>query len=89
MREILSTITSKGQITLPRDVREHLGVTTHDKIAFVLEDDGTIQVRIPRYPTVASLAGAAGSLGRDVSWQEMRDSAREEHLARKIPPKRK
>lgn len=86
MREILSTITSKGQITLPKDVRERLGVGEHDRVAFVLEDDGTIRLTKPTYPTVASLAGAAGSLGRAVSWEQMREEARDEHLARKFPP---
>ncbi len=86
MREILASITSKGQITLPKDVRERLGVGEHDRVAFVLEDDGTIRLTKPTYPTVASLAGAAGSLGRAISWEQMRAEAREDHLARKFPP---
>lgn len=57
MREIVSTITSKGQITLPREVREHLGVTTSDKVAFVIEDEG---VRIK--PVTRTLAGLYGSV---------------------------
>lgn len=85
MKEMLSTITSKGQVTIPKSVREHLGVGTHDKVAFVVEDDGTVRLRVPQYPNVASLAGAAGSLGRNVSWEELRDSAREDHLAHKFP----
>lgn len=88
MREILATITSKGQITMPKEVREQLGVSTHDRVAFVIEDDGTIKVRVPQYPTVASLAGAAGSLKHPVSWQEMREIAREDYLADEYPPKR-
>ncbi|MBI2864482.1 MAG: type II toxin-antitoxin system PrlF family antitoxin [Chloroflexi bacterium] len=39
MKEILSTITSKGQVTIPAEVRRHLGVNTHDKIAFVIETE--------------------------------------------------
>jgi AbrB family looped-hinge helix DNA binding protein len=60
MNEIISTITSKGQITLPSEVRRHLGVTTSDKIAFVIEDEG---VRIkPVTRTVASLYGSVSPL---------------------------
>ncbi|HLZ20812.1 MAG TPA: AbrB/MazE/SpoVT family DNA-binding domain-containing protein [Ktedonobacterales bacterium] len=85
MKEILSTVTSKGQVTIPKDVREQLGISIHDKIAFVIEDDGTVRLQTPEYPTVASLAGAGGSLKHPLSWDEMRDIAREDrHLESKI-----
>jgi hypothetical protein len=32
MREIVSTITSKGQVTIPAEIRKQLGVTTGDKL---------------------------------------------------------
>lgn len=85
MKEILATITSKGQITLPKEVRERLGVTTNDRVSFVIEDDGTIRLRAPLFPTIASLAGIAGSLERPFSWREMREIAREDHLAGEYP----
>jgi AbrB family looped-hinge helix DNA binding protein len=40
-----ATLTSKGQITLPRQVREHLKVDTGDTVDFVIGDDGVVQVR--------------------------------------------
>jgi AbrB family looped-hinge helix DNA binding protein len=83
MKEILSTITSKGQVTIPKDVRDQLGLKTHDKIAFVIEGDGTVHLRVPRFPTVASLVGIAGTLERPVSWDEMRRIGREDALAKK------
>ncbi|HEV7127179.1 MAG TPA: type II toxin-antitoxin system PrlF family antitoxin [Ktedonobacterales bacterium] len=87
MQEFPSTITSKGQVTIPKAVRERLGLSAHDRIVFVIEDDGTVTLRVPQYPTVASLAGAAGSLERKVTWAEMREIAREDHLAAKYAPK--
>jgi AbrB family looped-hinge helix DNA binding protein len=83
MREIISTITSKGQVTIPAEVRRHLAVTTNAKIAFVLEPDGTVKLKVPRYPDIDSLAGAAGSLPRPLPWQTMREIAREDHLRAK------
>jgi AbrB family looped-hinge helix DNA binding protein len=80
MKEIISTITSKGQVTIPAAVRQHLGLKRGDKLAFVLADDGSVALAVPTYSTVASLAGAAGSLGQPLSWKEMREIAREEHL---------
>jgi antitoxin PrlF len=84
MKEIVSTISSKGQVTIPVEVRRHLGVSTNDKVAFVLDDDGGVRLAVPHYATVASLRGAAGSLARPVPWPEMRDAAREERLAAKF-----
>ena len=39
-----STVTSKGQITLPKVVREALGVRPGDRVAFLIRDDGTVTV---------------------------------------------
>ena len=78
MKEIDSTVTSKGQVTIPAEIRRHLGIGEGDKITFVVEDQGTVQVKASRYPTIASLRGAAGSLGRTLSWKEMRKIAQED-----------
>ena len=40
-----STVTSKGRITLPKEIREHLHVAPGDRIDFVVEDDGRVVVR--------------------------------------------
>jgi len=40
----LSTLTSKGQITLPREVREALRLQTGDAVDFVLGPDGRVEV---------------------------------------------
>jgi AbrB family looped-hinge helix DNA binding protein len=79
VQEIVSTITSKGQVTIPVAVRRHLGVGTHDKIAFVLEDDGQVRLSVPHFPTIQSLRGIAGSLPQPLSWQEVEEIAQEEH----------
>ncbi|WP_418648282.1 type II toxin-antitoxin system PrlF family antitoxin [Thauera butanivorans] len=40
----LATITSKGQITLPKPIRQALGVDVGGKVAFDLHEDGQIVV---------------------------------------------
>ena len=40
-----STLTSKGQITLPREVREALRLQTGDVVDFVLGTDGRVEVQ--------------------------------------------
>ena len=43
-----STITSKGQITLPKQIRERLHLVSGDRIDFVVEENGQIVVRPAR-----------------------------------------
>ncbi|MBI4213233.1 MAG: type II toxin-antitoxin system PrlF family antitoxin [Chloroflexi bacterium] len=81
MKEILSTISSKGQVTVPVEVRRYLGLGKNDKIAFVIQDEGTVEIKAPRYRTVRSLRGAAGSLKEPLTWEETRAIAREDALA--------
>ena len=80
MREITSKLTSKGQLTLPVEIRRHLGVGPKDKVAFVVQEDGTVQVRPAMYPTIDSIVGIAGSLPEPLEWHEMRELAREERI---------
>lgn len=83
MKEIVSTITSKGQVTIPVEIRKKLGLGTGTKIAFVVDDDGNVSLRPPTYPTIASLAGAAGKLDTPMSWEEMKRLAREGRVIEK------
>lgn len=43
----------------------------------------TVADGVQKYPTVASLAGAAGTLPHPLSWDEMREIAWEDHIAEK------
>jgi len=86
MKEIVSTVTSKGQVTIPAEVREYLGIKTHDKIAFIIDQEGIVRLRVPRYPTIASLRGAAGRLQKPVSWKRMQRIAYEDRFAAKHEP---
>ncbi len=86
MKEIISTVTSKGQITIPAEVRAYLGIKTHDKIAFIIDQEGIVRLRVPRYPTIASLRGAAGRLQKPVSWKQVQRIAYEDRFAAKHEP---
>ena len=52
----IATVTSKGQITLPKEVREHLHLAEGDRVEFVIEGQGKVQVR-PLAGSVRSLFG--------------------------------
>ena len=38
-------MTSKGQITVPRDVRLKLNLKPGDRVLFIVEDDGAVRMR--------------------------------------------
>lgn len=56
----LSTLTSKGQTTIPRKIREYLHLHTGDKLNFVIEDGGQIVL----YPATLDIKSLAGLLKR-------------------------
>ena len=80
MREFIASLSSKGQITIPAEIRKYLGLDPNDKVAFVIDDKGAVRIRVLRYPTIASLRGAAGSLKEPLSWQEMQRIAYEDRF---------
>lgn len=55
-----TTITTKGQVTVPREIRDRLGLKSGDKMAFTMLSDGTVVMR----PKTRRLADLAGSLTR-------------------------
>lgn len=55
-----ATITSKGQITLPREVREHLHLSEGDRVEFLIEPEGGVRLR----PLTGSVRNLFGILHR-------------------------
>jgi len=58
-----TTLTSKGQVTVPREIRQRMGLKPGDKITFSLLSDGTLVVR-PKQRHVTDLAGLLHKPGR-------------------------
>lgn len=42
MKKYSSTISSKGQVTVPQEIRNRLGLATGDRVDFVIEGDQTV-----------------------------------------------
>lgn len=40
-----ATVTSKGQVTIPADIRKSLGLVTGERVVFTQLDDGTTLMR--------------------------------------------
>lgn len=82
-KETVSKISSKGQVTVPVEVRKHLGVDTNGKLAFVIESDGKVRVSPAKFPDIKSLSGAAGKLKKPLSKEDLISTAREDRLKAK------
>jgi antitoxin PrlF len=40
-----ATMTTKGQVTIPKEIREHLKIDTGDRLSFVVQEDGSVIVQ--------------------------------------------
>jgi antitoxin PrlF len=78
-----STVTSKGQVTIPKAVRDFLRVKPGGRVKFFMHPDGSV-VMLPVLP-VTALKGIVPRRGRPVTLQEMDDAiergAAEEYLS--------
>ncbi len=68
-----STVTRKGQTTIPGEIRQALQIKPGDKLQYAVEGDhATIRV----HPGTRSLKGAlASKKGKKMSFGEIRDAA--------------
>ena len=81
MRE--STITAKGQTTLPKDVRAALGLRPGDRVRYIIAGD---QVRLLKVRSVSELAGLLARPGRRPASLEEMDEAIAEGASEGIAP---
>ena len=65
---IESGITSKGQTTLPKAVREALSVESGDRVRYIIQDG---EVRIVPVRPIARLFGALRHTGKAVTLEDM------------------
>ena len=58
-----STLTSKGQTTIPKDIRDTLGLKSGDRMTFTMLPDGTVLMRV-KNKSVMNLAGSLRKKGQ-------------------------
>ena len=68
-------LTSKGQITIPKDVRESLGVEAGDRLEFVEQERGVYKV-VAATRDVRHLKGLVPKPRQPVSVEEMKAAVR-------------
>jgi len=65
-----ATLTSKGQVTIPADVRQRMGLGSGDRIEFVELDAGGFAIK-PAIDDVRSIKGLLRKPGKPVSVGDM------------------
>lgn len=58
-----STLTSKGQTTIPKGIRDKLAMKSGDRMTFTLMPDGTVLMRV-KNKSVLELAGVLHRRGQ-------------------------
>jgi len=71
----ISTVTSKGQTTIPKEIRERLNLQPGDRLEFVVDDDGRVVV-LPATVDAAELAGILKAPSKPVTVEEMNQAVR-------------
>ena len=61
----IATITSKGQTTIPKEIRDKLNLRPGDRISFIVEADGKVYIQ-PLNVNVEQLSGILHKSGRQV-----------------------
>lgn len=69
-----SSITTKGQATIPKPIREHLGLQPGDRVKFFMHPDGTV-VLLPKIPATALRGIAKARRARPVTVEQMTEAA--------------
>ncbi len=58
-----TTVTSKGQVTIPKAIRDRLGLKAGHKVEFVAEPDGRVVVKATQAPRRAARSRFAALRG--------------------------
>lgn len=66
-----STITSKGQTTIPKAIRDRLNLKPGDRVDFVLEEDGRVLL-VPATVPLSQLRGILPKPKKPVSIADMK-----------------
>jgi antitoxin PrlF len=67
-----TTVTSKGQVTIPKPFRDQLGIGPGSQVVFRLADDGSVVIeKADASKQVSRFAGLRGSAGPGMTTDEI------------------
>ena len=76
-----SRLSTKGQVVIPQEIREWLGIRAGDRIDFVVGEDGSVALR----PALLDIRDVRGMLRREgaepVTVETMNEAVRRRHAS--------
>lgn len=79
MKQFTATITDRGQMTVPAEVRRALGLDARSKVTITL-DDGKASIEPAKF-TLETLRGSVKPINRPEDFEELERIVREERVA--------
>jgi antitoxin PrlF len=80
--EVAARVTSKGQVTVPKAVRDALGIEEGDEIVFRVEGSRAVLARTPGFLTLAGSITVPAAK-RNVAWDDVIRRTRQARAARR------
>ena len=80
MSALISTVTQKGQVTIPKNVRDSLHLITGDKVEFVHNDRGEVVIK----PLTRKVSEVAGILSKYKKSQPVSIEAMDQAIAHHV-----
>lgn len=78
--ENITTLTTKGQVTIPKAIRDRLGLKPFDKLRFFIDEEGEVRMR-KAYPSLEDVVASLPALASDLSIEEAIELAKEERAS--------
>jgi AbrB family looped-hinge helix DNA binding protein len=69
-REIWASVTERGQVTIPAEVRKVMGISKPGRVIFRVEDD-VVVLKKPRFSSVEEITGSVPPLKEPKTWDEI------------------
>lgn len=79
--DVAARVTSKGQVTVPKAVREALGIHEGDEVLFRVEGSRAVLARTPDFLSLAASVSVAADK-RSAGWDEVLRKSRAGRVAK-------
>jgi AbrB family looped-hinge helix DNA binding protein len=70
----IATVTTKGQITIPKEIRDYLKLETGSKVEFVIDESGNVKI-VPLNVPIKALSGVLHRPGMKTATIEEMEAA--------------
>ena len=70
----IATVTTKGQVTIPKEIRDYLKLETGSKVEFVIDESGNVKI-VPLNVPIKALSGVLHRPGMKTATIEEMEAA--------------